>query len=141
MIGGTFSDDSTLGLMNADAGIGSPPRPRRSRVLRVLSVFLLAGALLNFAYLPTALYAQYGATYQAVAFVAALVTLTAAIGIWQHKLWGALLYTALAVLTQPALMLLGLWIWGALVVPGIVVLVLFWKRAYFVRPPSSTVAI
>src|SRR5437868_5919818 len=114
--------------MNSDAAPATTASPRtRSKALRVLSAFLLFGAVANFAYLPTSLFAQYGATYQVVAFVAAVVTLASAIGIWQHRLWGALLYGALAILTQPTLMLLGLWVWAALVVPGIVVLVLFWK--------------
>jgi hypothetical protein len=51
----------------------------------------------------------------------------AAFGIWHHKRWGVVIYLALAIITQPVLLGLGLWNWGAAVVPGIIVALLLLK--------------
>ena len=99
-------------------------RPRRSRLLRAVSILLFVSALSNFILLATPAVNQFGLTYPPVAFIAALVTGLAAIGVWQQKRWGAYLYFGLAILTQPILLLMGFWNWAAVVVPGIIVLLL-----------------
>jgi hypothetical protein len=126
MIDDTSSDDFTLGLIVPT---------HRSRLLQVVSGFMLFGAISSLVLVFSPVSQPHGLGFQALLACSSLVTGIAAVGVWRRKQWGVALYVLLFVVTQP-LMAMGLWTWAVPIVPGIVILLLALK----VRAMSPLIA-
>jgi hypothetical protein len=107
----------------------SSPKPPRtySLLLRTVSGILFFGAGMSILVLFSPTASALGTTYQACLVVASIVTAIAAYGLWKHMKWGAWTYLALTAINQPFLYLMGWWVAGALVIPGIFILLIFTK--------------
>jgi hypothetical protein len=107
----------------------SSQKPARtySLLLRFVSGFLFFGAGSSVVILFSPTTAALGTTYQACLAVASVVSATAAYGLWKHMKWGAWTYLALTAINQPFLYLMGWWVAGALIIPGILILLIFAK--------------
>lgn len=104
-----------------------PATPERSTLLRVVAVFLFAGAALSILLALSDQARALGPLYQGALAVSAVISAVAAFGIWKHRKWGAWIYIGLTVLNQPFLLVMGWWGVGALIVPGIVVALILLK--------------
>ncbi|ELH0894316.1 hypothetical protein Q9887_001191 [Vibrio fluvialis] len=99
--------------------------PKRGKLLTVVSLFLAFGCISSLAMVPSEIVASFGMIYQITLVIAALITGASAFGIWQNQKWGAYTYTALTVVNQPLLLIMGWWNLGALIIPSIIVVILF----------------
>lgn len=103
-----------------------PPRTY-SLLLRLVSGFLFFGAGSSVVMLFSPAATALGTTYQACLAVASIVSAIAAYGLWKHMKWGAWTYIALTAINQPFLYLMGWWVAGALIIPGVLILLIFTK--------------
>jgi len=107
----------------------SSEKPARtySLLLRFISGFLFLGAGLSILMLFFRPALALGTAYQVSLAVASIITAISAYGLWKHMKWGAWAYIALMIVNQPFMYFMGWWNIGALIIPGIVILLIFSK--------------
>jgi hypothetical protein len=110
-----------------EAQITAETPKSRGTLLTIVSLFLALGAILSLAAVPSNFAASLGLFYQIALAVSAIITGVAAYGIWLNQKWGAHTYIGLTIFNQPFLLLMGWWVFGALLIPGIVVVCLLFK--------------
>ena len=101
--------------------------PKRGKLLTFVSLFLAFGCISSLIIVPSDTAVSLGLTYQVMLVIASVITGISAYGIWLNRKWGAYTYIALTVVNQPLLFIMGWWVLGALVLPGIFVIILLTK--------------
>ena len=102
----------------------------RSTLLRVVAGFLFVGAAFSLMLVLSDQAKALGPAYQASLAAASVISAAAAFGLWQHRKWGAWIYIGLTVVNQPFLYLMGWWVWGALIIPGVVIALILLKYKF-----------
>ena len=93
----------------------------RSGLLSLVAGLLFVGAAISVLATFFSAAKALGLHFQALSLASGILTAIAALGLWEHKRWGAWVYIGLALVSQPILYLMGWWTPGALIVPGVVV--------------------
>jgi uncharacterized membrane protein (DUF2068 family) len=104
--------------------------PKRGALITIVCIFLGINCLINLYVAPSALAAELGLLYQISLMISTLITAFAAFGIWYMRKWGTYTYIALTVIYQPLLLFMDRWYPGAVILPGIVVIILLFKLRY-----------
>lgn len=99
----------------------------RSTLLRVVAAFLIVGAVIGLVLVLSDQAQALGPAYQAALAASSIISAAAAYGLWLHRKWGAWIYIGLTALNQPFLYLMGWWVWGSLIIPGVVIALILLK--------------
>jgi hypothetical protein len=101
--------------------------PKRGVLITIICLVLGISCLINLYIAPSALAAELGLLYQVSLMIGTLVAAFAAFGIWYMRKWGAYTYIALSIVNQPLLLFMDRWYPGAVILPGIIVVILLIK--------------
>jgi hypothetical protein len=103
---------------------------KRPAILTAICVFNFIGvavALGSVIFLYSDLSQKIGPWYPPYLAFSAVVGLICTIGFWMMQRWGIITYTAFVGINQVVLIFMGAWNVVALILPGIVIGIIFWK--------------
>ncbi len=98
---------------------------KRPNAITIICLIGFLGAAISVPVIFSEVAAMIGAWYPPYVAFSVIVSFASMVGLWLMKKWSVIVYTALFVLNQIVLLVMGLWSVGALVIPAIVIAIGF----------------